>query len=73
MATMGKKDLPTDSLDTLRHFLNGCEIAAAPFFTASSTDFAAFFAACVEFEALERRDNAQGIVIRQLEEMIVEP
>ena len=36
---MGKKDIPTDSLDTLRCFLNGREIAAAPFFTAFSTDF----------------------------------
>ena len=63
---MGKKDLPTDSLDTLRHFLNGCEIAAAPFFTAFSTDFATFLTACVEFEVLERRDDARGIVIRHL-------
>ena len=70
---MGKKDIPTDSLDTLRRFLNGREIAAAPFFTAFSTDFATFLTACVEFEAPERRDDARGIVIRQLEEMIVEP
>ena len=39
----------------------------------SGTDFATFLTACVEFEAPERRDDARGIVIRQLEEMIVEP
>ena len=68
---MEKKDLPTDSLDTLQHFLNGHEIAAAPFFTAFSTDFATFLTACVEFEAPERRDDEQGIVVRQ--ETIAEP
>ena len=68
---MEKKDLPTDSLDTLRRFLNGREIATAPFFTAFSTDFTTFLTACVEFEAPERRDDERGIVVRQ--ETIAEP
>ena len=68
---MEKKDLPTDSLDTLQHFLNGREITTAPFFTAFSTDFANFLTACVEFEAPERKDDERGIVVRQ--ETIAEP
>ena len=53
--------LPMDSLDNLRRFLNRCDMAAAPFFTAFPTDFTTFLTARVDFEVPEGRDDEEGI------------